>query len=264
MAIQFEVKLGFPLFEAPLRSSDQWAEVLSLNAPRINAKRKLAVPTEQSFADKVADPGSVGYQEIITEIATTRKGKTKQMIYNAQRKKLRNAFAKWSQKLDFMFATVDGVEAKRFKQAVASAKNLWGAGAARGPLRATGTRLEGIGASVIAAYWLTKHKKAVGSIRGGTDIVVAGNPFNVCKAGLANTMVSALTQNLTFALIVAQQAGLDPSILTVLNTRLNYVVQMFTDPLLDLVPFAPGAESHLDIINDAILGEMVSVKVSKM
>jgi len=263
MALQFEVKLGFPLFEAPLRSSQQWVEVLSLNAPRINAKRKLAVPTEQSFADKIADPSSVGYQEIITGIATTRKGKTQQMIYNAQRKKLRHAFINWSQKLDFMFATVDGVEAKRFKEAIESAKNLWGKGAGSTTLRATGTRLEGIGASVIAAYWLTKHKKSVGSIRGGTDIVVAGAPFNVCKLGLQNTLVSALTQNLTFALLVAQQAGLDPSILTILNVRLNQVAQMFTDPLLDLVPFAPGAESHLDIINDAVLGEMVSVKVSK-
>jgi hypothetical protein len=252
------------LFEAPLHSTDQWAEVLSLNAPRIDAKRKQAVGTEQSFADKIADPSSVGYQEIITGITTTRKGKTQQMIYNTQRQKLRDAFSKWSQKLDFMFATVDGVEAKRFKDAVASAKNLWGAGAARSVLRATGTKLEGIGASVIAAYWLTKHKKALGSIRGGTDQVVSGSPFNICRPGLANTLVSALTQNLTFALIVAQQATLDPMILAILNTRLNQVAQMFIDPALGLVPFTPGSGSHLDIINDSVLGEMVSVKVSQV
>ncbi|MBI4834354.1 MAG: hypothetical protein HY811_06020 [Planctomycetes bacterium] len=262
--IKFHIKLGFPLFEAPWRSSDQWAQVLGLVAPQVNAKRKLAVPTEQSFADKIADPSSVGYQEIISGITTTRKGKTQAMVYNAQRQKLRTAFTNWSQKLDFMFATVDGVEAKRFKEAVAAAKNLWGAGASKSLLRATGTRLEGIGASIIAAYWLTKHKKAVGSIRTGTDQVVSGSPFNICQPGLANTLVSALTQNLTFALIVAQQAELDPAILAVLNARLNMVAQMFIDPSLGLVSFSPGGGSHLDIINDSVLGEMVSVKVSQV
>jgi hypothetical protein len=131
-------------------------------------------------------------------------------------------------------------------------------------LRATGTKLEGVGASVIAAYWLTAHKKASGSIRRGTDRVVAGGPFNICAAGLANTLVSALTQNLTFSLIVAQQSDLDPAILAVLNARLNHVAQIFVDPGLGLVPFATGGNSHLDIINDPTLGEMVSVKVSQI
>jgi hypothetical protein len=243
---------------------EQWAEVMSLNAPRIDAKRKLAVPTEQSFADKIADPASAGWQEIITGITTTRKGRTQQMIYNAQRHKLRNAFKHWAQKLDYMFATVDDVVAKRFKEAVTAAQNLWGAGAEAGPLRATGTRLEGVGASVIAAYWLTAHKKAVGSIRGGTDKVISGAPLNICVLGLANTLVSALTQNLTFALIVAQQSALDPAILAVLNARLNHIAQMFVDPGIGLVPFTPGGESHLDIINDAVLGEMVAIKVTQI
>jgi hypothetical protein len=237
---------------------------MGLNAARINAKRKLAVPTEQSFADKIADPASVGYQEIITGITTNRKGKSQQMIYNAQRYKLKNAFKHWAQKLDYMFATVDDVVAKRFKEAVTAAQNLWGAGASAGPLRATGTKLEGVGASVIAAYWLTAHKKAVGSIRGGTDKVVSGAPLNICVAGLANTLVSALTQNLTFSLIVAQQADLDPAILAVLNAKLNHIAQIFVDPGLGLVPFAPGAASHLDIIKDPVLGEMVSVKVTQI
>lgn len=265
MAIDvFEVKLGFPLFEAPLRSSDQWANVLGLVAPEINAKRKLAVPTQESFASKIADPSSVGYQEIITGIATSRKGVTQQMVYYAQRRKLREAFDKWDQKLDYMFATVDDVVAKRYKEAVQAAKNLWGKGAAAGPLRATGTKLEGIGASVITGYWLTNHKKAVSSIRQGTDIVVSGSPFNITVLGLANTLVSALVQNLTFSLVVAMTSELDPAILTVMNTRLNQIAQMFVNPILGLVAFTPGGNSHLDIINDPTLGEMVSVKVSRV
>jgi hypothetical protein len=50
----------------------------------------------------------------------------------------------------------------------------------------------------------------------------------------------------------------------VLNARLNHVAQIFVDPAFGLIPFAPGAASHLDIINDPTLGEMVSVKVSKV
>ena len=260
----FEVKLGFPRFNAPLRSTDQWAEVLGLNAPRMDAKRKLAVPSAEAFAGKIADPSSTGFQEIFTGITTTRKGKTQQMIYNAQRKNLERAFAKWGQKLDFMFATVDDIVAKRFKEVIAAAKNLWGTGAEAGPLRATGTKLEGIGSSVIAGYWLTNHKKASASIRTGTDQVASGSPFDMCLPGLQNTMVSAVTQNLTFASIVALKSELDPAILVILNTRLNQVAQMYVNPILGLVAFTPGGGSHLDIINDAVLGQMVSVKVSRV
>jgi hypothetical protein len=39
---------------------------------------------------------------------------------------------------------------------------------------------------------------------------------------------------------------------------------MYVNPALGLVPFTPGGASHLDIIKDPTLGEMVSVKVTRV
>jgi hypothetical protein len=265
MAQIFELKLGYPLANAPARSKDQWAEALILNAKRINDKRLLSVPTSGEFQEKIADPSSTGYVERFTTIATNhRTGKTQQMMQDNQRTNLLRSFDKWSQKLNTAFETVGTVIAKRFVDAVNAAKNLFGAGAGVRTLRATGTRLEGIGAVVIAPYWLTEHKKAAASIRPGIDQVVNGGPHNVVINGVQDAFVSLLTQVLTFSMIQAEKSAMDPAVLTELNTRINHIVQTMVDPGLGLTPFATGGLSHVDIVNDPVRGEILSVAVNQI
>jgi hypothetical protein len=73
-----------------------------------------------------------------------------------------------------------------------------------------------------------------------------------------------LTQVLTFSLIQADKSGMDPAVLTVLNNRINHLVQSLIDPGFGLTPFATGGLSHVDIIHDPVLGEMVSVSVDQI
>jgi hypothetical protein len=257
-------KYGYPQGSLPERSADQWQEVIKLNAGRINEKRIIAIPNETGFSEKIADPSSDRYAQRITVTPDPRTGMTANMYKHNQRKNLERSFKKYKTKLDEAFKTVGGQIAKKFCDAVDLAKSLFGEGSAARTMRATGTRLEGVGAAIIVPFFLTNHPDAMSKVRPGVDIVTTGGPVNVTLNGQQNVFVSMLTQVLTFSLIQADKSGLDPAVLTALNDRINHLVQSLVDPGLGLIPFATGGLSHVDIINDPVLGEMVSVSVNQI
>jgi hypothetical protein len=263
--LQLSGKFGYPQGSLPERSKEQWAEVMKVNANRINEKRIIAVPDATGFSEKIADPSSERYASTITGITPNpRTGKTSDMIYHNQRSNLVRSFSKYAAKLDEAFKTVGGVIAKKFCDAVDATKNLLAEGSSARTMRATGTRLEGVGAAVIVPLFLTNHPDAMSKVRQGVDIVAAGGPYNVTITGQQNVFVSMLTQVLTFSLIQADKSGMDPAVLSVLNNRINHLVQSLIDPGLGLTPFATGGLSHVDIIHDPVLGEMVSVSVDQI
>jgi hypothetical protein len=258
-----ELLLGYPTAVASDMSIDQWAAVMAVVAPNIDAKRKASVPDDANFQMKVVDPSAVGYADTFTTIVPNpRTGKTQQMILDNQHYNLMDAFDNWNQKLDEAFKTVGAVPAKKFVDAVNAAKNLWGKGAGARTLRATGARATGVGASVIAPYWLTLHKKAASVIRVGTDQVILGAPMDIVVPGMENAFMTMLIGQITFSMIQAEKSQMNAAVLTSLNDRLNKLVQSAVDANIGLVMFATGADSCMDIVNDPILGEMLHVKVA--
>jgi len=263
--IRLHVKLGFPLATTPQRSKNQWKEALLLNAQRINEKRVLAVPDEGKFAERIADFSSARYPDVISGITPDpRTGLTSKMIYDNQRSNLSRSYLKWTTKLDRMFETVNGVVAKRFKDVVEAAETLFGDGVAARTLRAVGSKIEGVGAAVIAPFWLTDHPKAESLIRKGTDKVIDGAPYNITPAGYQNAFVAMLTHTLTMSMIQALKSNMDATVVADLNTRLNHLCQRMVDPGLGLTPFATGGLSHCDIVDDPALGEVLDVQVDQI
>jgi hypothetical protein len=262
MATILDIKLGYPLATADPMAINQWAAVMGLLGPTINDKRKLAIPDDATFQNKVVDPSAAGYAATFTTIVPNpRTGKTQQMILDNHHLNLFDAFGKWTQKLDSAFETVGSVPAKKFIDAVNAAKNLWGAGAGARTLRATGARLSGVGASVIAPYWMTAHKKANSVIRVGTDEVVIGSPLDIIIPGMENAFVTLLTGQLTFAMIQAEKSGLNAAVLTSINDRLNAMVNAMLNPGPGYSVFATAGPSFLNIINDPVKGEMLELVV---
>lgn len=264
MAELLNIKLGYPVATASTDSVDQWAAVMGLLAPVINTKRKASVPNDGIFQNKVVDPSAAGFAATFTTIVPNpRTGKSQQMILDNQHLNLFDAYDKWNQKLDSAFETVGAVPAKKFIDAVNAAKNLWGAGAGKRTLRATGARLSGVGAAVIAPFWLTAHKKSTSIIRVGTDEVVFGAPLDIIVPGMENAFVTLLTGQLTFAMIQAEKSGLNAGILTAINDRINAMVQAMVNPAPAYTAFTTGGLSHCDVINDPVKGEMLEVVVDK-
>jgi hypothetical protein len=265
MTTMLQGKFGYPLGTLPTRSKEQWAEALILNAKRINEKRILSIPDETNFSEKIADPASVRWNSTITGITPDpRTGKSESMIRHSQRSNLLRSFTKYSTKLDEAFKTVGTVIAKKFADAVNVAKDLFAEGSSARTMRAVGTRLEGVGAAVIVPLFLTAHPDAMSKVRQGVDEISVGGPFDIVLPGYENMFMRMMTAELTFAMIQADKSGLDTTVLTALNARLNYLAQSNVNPALGVTPFATGGSSHLDIINDPVHGLMVDVSVDQI
>lgn len=104
--------------EAPERATQQWKEGLILNAERINAKRKAQIPDSTAFVDKLATPAILGYAALLNPAFQSKSGLTAAQIRANHGAKLKTAFEKYNSQMDFLFATVDGIPAKRFKDLV--------------------------------------------------------------------------------------------------------------------------------------------------
>jgi hypothetical protein len=263
MGIILTARFGFPLGSLPSRSAEKWADDMKINATRINDGRIIAIPDETAFNTKMAAPSSTRWAATITGITPNpRKAKLSTDVYDNQKINLLRSFGKYADKLDEAFKTVGTVVAQKFCNAVDAAKGLFADGASARTIRATGTRLEGVGAAVLAPMFLTNHPDAMAKVRQGIDEVPVGGPFDIVAAGYEDMFMRLLVAELTFALIQADKSLLDTTRLASLNDRLNNICQSHLDLSKGLDPFSTGGLTHVNIINDPHKGEMVEVQLN--
>ncbi|HLD35959.1 MAG TPA: hypothetical protein VJC37_04495, partial [Planctomycetota bacterium] len=173
-AVRFHIKSVLPPLD---QSVDQWSDGLKTNATRINEKRELAVPDEGTFQSKVAERSGRGFKNVLLPGFLSRAGLSAATIAKLQLEKIKNAYGKWNKKIAKAFATVDGIEAKFFKEQVDENRDTWAEQTGKTTLRFTGDVREP-GAVPLAAWWLTADNKA--TVREG-DVIVQGAPVNVAR-----------------------------------------------------------------------------------
>jgi hypothetical protein len=249
--------------EAAVRVVDQWAEALKLNAQRIDEKRRSRVPNEQTFQNRLAAPSSIGYQPIISPTAYTRSGADKDGIVSGQAANFMRSFKKFSRGWAYMFETVEGVPAKRFKEMVDLAKSDFSEGLASRTLPFTGTKIEGRGPAAIAALWLTCDPTTEDQLRAG-DIVLEGGPILISPHPKKPGLKAALTQRLVQAGARIIKSNYNPTVITAQNQLTAEEVQGYVDPALDLIPFTGAGDSHVDYIRESNSLLYLEIKVSKM
>jgi len=264
MPIVSEVKLIIPVFATPGRLKEQWAEVLGVDAVRINEKAQAVIDGEGSFSSKLAGPSSQAYNPMIKSTFRSRAGKTAAMIKNDQRVNLERSYDKWSGKMDYQYETVDGVPCKRFKDVVNAAADSLGAGLADRTLPLTGTKIEGRGVVAIAVAWLTGDARADGWIRDG-DEVVLGGPYRVSYLKKRFQLRAMLASQLIYVGAELIKADFSVTLSNTLNTLTAELVQGFTDPGLDLIPFTLSeANSFINYKVDPVMGRILHICVRKM
>jgi len=264
MTVISHVKLlvEFPS-EAAERVVNQWAEVLKINAERINEKRLSRVPDESAFQKRLAAPSSIGFEPIINPAAFTRAGDNKDAIIASQAANFMRAFKKYNHGWDYMFETVDGIPAKRFKEMVDLAKEDFSEGIAARTLPFTGTKIEGRGPAPIAGLWLTGDPTTEDQLRAG-DSVLEGGPVRICPHPKKPGLKAMLVQRLVQAGSRIIKAKHDPAVMASENQLTAEQVQGFTDPALDLIPFVAAGDSHVDYILEQNKLLYLEIKVSKM
>ncbi|MBI4834680.1 MAG: hypothetical protein HY811_07685 [Planctomycetes bacterium] len=234
---------------APARVIAQWAEGLKLNAERINEKRQTMIPNEETYQSKLAKPSTDKFAPFVNPSFTSEAGLDSGDIINKQGANVRDSYIDYKEALDWVFATVDGVSAKRYKELVDLAREEFSRGTAKRSLPFTGIKIEELGPAPIASCWLVGDQLVVGKLR-NADKVLEGGPFLVTKTKKRAALKAALTQRLIQAGAAIIRANFSPAVITAQNNLTNELVQGFIDPALGLDSFTTGGASRIDYVMD--------------
>jgi hypothetical protein len=256
------VRLLVDVPETPPEVIERWKEGLKAQAERITINRKKRIGSASAFIARLAGPAIKGWKGVLNPAYVSRRGlKTSEINANFGAN-LSDAFKKYEGQLDYLFETVDGVPAKRFKELVDRAAEDFRDGMLSRVLPFTGYRASFLGLSGIASLWLTAHPTTEGYLRGG-DTVLEGGPYLVCPATKQSGLKVMLNQRLIQAGATIVKSGQDAATIAAQNQLTNEQVQGFVDTTLGLVPFTAGGDSHVDYIT--IDGRLyLEIKVSKM
>ncbi len=247
---------------SPARISEQWVDGFSINAERINTKRKMKIPDMTRYQSNLVGPSVKRYKEMVNPAFISKSGHGAQEIINSHAANLSRSYQKYQQKTDAAYETVDGIPAKRFKEAVARSKENYAAGMAKRTLPFTGTRAEGLGVAPLLCLWLTNASIVEGLLT-GADELLAGHPLMLTKPSRSPSLKAALNQRLIQAGSTIDKSAYDQAVIKAQNDETNEVVQGFVDPGLNLYPFTTGGKSHIDFVNEEAKGFYLEVLVTR-
>ena len=145
---------------------DLWAQRLGDSGGLIKDKLDEKFPDEGAFINGLVKPSEDGFRPLIDSSFISRHERTSENIRSARRENLTQSFLRWKENLAKVFATVDGVVAKVFKDKVLAAKDRWALKVGAGTLRMTGDKIRGRGPAPIVAFYLVGDNRAIGDIFG--------------------------------------------------------------------------------------------------
>ena len=223
---------------------EKWVEGFKRNARSINERRKKRIPNGEAFTQRVSGVSSKVYRQVINPAFVSRAGLSAQEIVNRQANNLKYAYKKYDDNLNAVYETVDGIEAKRFKERVEQARQHYADGTARKTLPFTG--IPGSrGPMAITCLWLTDDPIVEGELSGATEIL-EGGPFMITRPEMRSSLKASLAPRLLQAGAAIVDSGFDLAIMKQENDITNSIVQGFVNHSLHLEPFATGGASHID------------------
>ena len=224
----------------------QWPEAMKLNAVRINQKRKYKIPDQPRYGEKIAGASTKTWGQSVPPNYISKKDLTAKDIIAKHARHIEDGYHKWEKNSQRMYETVDGVEAKLFKERIdASAEHY--AQRASIPLRLTGDRVRWCGPAVLIPKWIAGDDYVVGLIT-ATD-KMDGTPINIVSGRRRKVFISALEQLLVQSGVMILNQKYAPEAIDEENQRINETVNGFCDKTR-FVEFTPGGPSHCDFVMD--------------
>ncbi|MFA5795114.1 MAG: hypothetical protein WC980_08660 [Candidatus Brocadiia bacterium] len=237
------------LAEAPEHMTNDWRDSLKSKAGVMDQKRKLIIPDEMAYKTKLAGPSAEGFAPLIAPTFKSRSGKTRDDIVNAQQENVLATFSAYEEALIRAFEEVEGEVAKRFKEAVDNAADLYSTRVAKRTLPFTGEKTIGKSVVGIAPLWLTDDPTAEGLIR-AVDQVLQGGPRNVAQTTLVDTraaLKAALAQQLLKGGVIIVTGKFQASAIQKENDAINAIIKGLQDSTVYTL-FATGGDSHCDYV----------------
>jgi hypothetical protein len=219
---------GIPeIFPARDDMGPNWRDSLINKATLANQRRKEKIPDAGVFNTKLAGPATEAYSFYVPAGYIGKSGRTQIDIQFAHRKNITTGFDRWNDKLELSFETVDGVEAKRFKDQVSNSVDAWTERVGAKTLRMVGDKIRGQGLSVIVPMWLTADKKVPELLR-AID-AADGAPYDISYDTQIPAFRAALTQLLTQSGILIINSDLNAAVVTAQNNRLTKMLTGLSD-----------------------------------
>jgi hypothetical protein len=240
------VKLGIPNVQ-PISDemANRWANRLSDSATHLHQQLRTRIPDAGEFEKLLADGSSKKWRPMIDPGFVSKSERTSGDIIVMQGANLKDAYDKWDAKVALAFETVDGVEAKRFKDQVQNSKDNWVTQVETKTLRLTGDKIRGLGAAPISGYWLSGDLRASGLLRENTDEVLKGGPVNIARTGLRTMLKAGLIQKIIQSGVLITKAGYSPAVVTQHNTVINDFIKGLQDPAyVDFQPTVDPLKSY--------------------
>jgi len=228
------------------RIVEAWARGLKAEAVDMYVKLLARIPSMGKYVERIGQPSSNAYHDTINPTFISRSGENAQSISISQAANIKRTYQKYEAKLKYLFETVDGIPAKRYKERVDAMKEAFRSGTVERNLAFTGTKIEGKGCAPLAAFWLVKDRTVQDYLRAGDKMQAP--PFMICLPEDVPSLKATLTSRLVQAGASIVKAEYDRDIMKHQNDRTNRIVQGFVDPALNLLKFETGGDSHVDYI----------------
>lgn len=227
--------------------SNKWVDGQVVNAELMNNRRKAKIKFDGDYYEKIAGPSSLGYASYVNPDFISRGELNKDEIIIKHHENISAGWHKYNDKLDYVFETVDGVPAKRYKDIIRHPQTVqhYAQNVAKKLLPFTGDKIRGGGCAVNAMRWLDGDT----SISEGAGIkMVKGSPLVIARPGLRSTFRSGFEQRLTKAGALIVRAKFQDKDIERQNDITNRFMNTVANPDLNLVPFETGGDSHVDYI----------------
>ncbi|MFH1227579.1 MAG: hypothetical protein V1701_06705 [Planctomycetota bacterium] len=239
-------------------AKEQWVESQLLNAHRTAKKIRQVIPDQPRYVQRIAEASSKTWGKMLNPDFVSRHEQTAKNILARHTHHLEAAYHKWDEHIERAYGTVDGVEAKYFKDHVqASAEHY--AKASVWTMAMTGDHLTYTGPAVVVPLWLTADPYIVGNI--GPADRIGGAPINIIKGRHTRTFRSALEQLLVQSGVLILKHDKDGTTMAAETERVNELVNLYVDKTR-FAEFSPGGPSHVDFGNEPE-GLFIEVQVSE-
>ncbi|MFC1525129.1 hypothetical protein ACFL5I_01940 [Planctomycetota bacterium] len=263
MRIVSHVIIAIPrLTEVPARIVEKWTKHLEGSTEQIKEGIKKRIPDGKRFVHRVAESAQRGYSDFVNKDFRSRAGLSQEQIAARYHEKLAHSYEKYKDGVDYMYETVDGKPAQRFKDRVNKSTKHYSKGAGKTVLCFAGTKLEGLGPAPKAAAWLSGDHKIIGDMT-GADQVHEGGPFLVTTKTKRPSLRSALNQRLIQAGVIITDCKNKPTMMKEQNDLTNELIQGLVDKTLNLVEFQTGGDSRVDYFLDKNGQVYLDIQVSQ-
>ena len=252
--------LAHPVYEDMV---EKYIESATINAERANNRRNARIKNSSDYENLITEPSQKGCASYISDDFISNSGLNKAEILEKHYKNSAEGYKKYQEKLAHMFETVDGIPAKRYKEAIKRGAMHYGKNVAQKLLAFTGDKVHGLGCASMAIRWLDGDS---GVKQTSTITLGKGKAIIIPKPGLNGPFRTALNSRLVQAGAVITRSGFKAPIMKRQNDITNDLMNSFANPALNLVPFETGGDSHVDYMTEGADDDFIyrlSIKVSQ-